>query len=110
YTREFKDPVFVQDPERRCFICKTMLFENVRAAASRRGFKNLLDGTNLDDSKENRPIFAVPKEFGVKWPLVEAGLGTADVQQLLKYLGFGRYARPHYSCSAWEVDLGAAAE
>ncbi|MHB0976104.1 MAG: adenine nucleotide alpha-hydrolase family protein [Candidatus Aquicultorales bacterium] len=106
HTEEYKDPVFIEkDTVERCFVCKTELFSTLRRVAERYGFENLVDGTNVDDSLEDRPVFEVQRRFGVKWPLVEAGITGGDVVAILKKLGLAKFAGPHYSCSAWEIDL-----
>lgn len=105
YTEEYRNPDFINEPDRRCFTCKAELFENLKRLAAENGFNCLVDGTNFDDSKEERPTFAVARGYGIKWPLVEAEIGTSDVESLLKQMGLNDFIRPHYSCSAWEIDL-----
>lgn len=105
YTKEYRNPEFINEPDRRCFICKAELFENLKMLAAENGFKCLVDGTNFDDSKEARPTFELAERYGVKWPLVEAEIGTSEVEYLLEQMGLNDFIRPHYSCSAWEIDL-----
>lgn len=104
-TREYADREFIENPERRCFICKTELFDHLKRFADEVSFKTLVDGTNLDDSREARPTFEVARRYGIKWPLAEAEIGTRDVELLLEHVGLKDFVRPHYSCSAWEIDL-----
>lgn len=110
YTKEYMNSEFIHNPEKRCFICKTELFEHLRRFAEEVGFKNLVDGTNLDDSKDARPIFEIARRYGIKWPLAEAEISTQDVESLLEHVGLKDFVRPHYSCSAWEIDLKNIAE
>jgi uncharacterized protein len=110
HTREYMNPEFINDPDRRCLICKAELFGHMKRLAEEAGFKNLVDGTNLDDSRETRPTFEVARKYGIKWPLVEAAINTSDVMSLLEQMGLVDFIRPHYSCSAWEMDLKALAE
>jgi len=105
HTREYTNPEFVYNPEKRCFICKAELFESLRSFANEVSFKNLVDGTNFDDSRETRPVFEISRKYGIKWPLVEAEIGTQGVTFLLEHIGLKDFVRPHYSCSAWEIDL-----
>jgi pyridinium-3,5-biscarboxylic acid mononucleotide sulfurtransferase len=104
-TMEYKNEEFINNPDKRCFICKTELFDQLRRFADQVGFKNLVDGTNLDDSRENRPVFEIARKYGIKWPLAEAEIGTYGVKLLLEVVGLKDFVRPHYSCSAWEIDL-----
>lgn len=105
YTREYKNPEFVANAERRCFICKEELFGEMKLLAEEGGYAHLVDGTNLDDVEERRPTFAVARKYGVRWPLVDAEIGASDVEALLRKSGLGGLVRPHYSCSAWDIDL-----
>ena len=99
YTKEFLHPHFIK-PKERCLLCKEELFGHLERLREKMGFQNIADGTNLDDSKEDRPVFAISEKYGVRWPLVEAGIGTSDVEALLLSLGLKEFVRPHYSCSA----------
>ena len=110
HTKEYINTEFIYNPARRCFICKTELFENLKRFADEVNFKNLVDGTNFDDSKENRAVFEISRKYGIKWPLAEAEIGTPGVKLLLEYVGLKDFVRPHYSCSAWEIDLKSIAE
>lgn len=110
YTKEYINTEFIHNPERRCFICKTELFENLKRYADEVSFPNLVDGTNFDDSKENRSVFQIARRYGIKWPLAEAEIGTPGVKLLLEYVGLKNFVRPHYSCSAWGIDLKSIAE
>ena len=42
-------PHVVENPENRCYYCKTALFSAMTAAAKRDGFTLILDGTNASD-------------------------------------------------------------
>jgi uncharacterized protein len=108
-TREYMNQEFINNPEKRCFICKTELFDHLKIFADQFGFKTLVDGTNLDDSKEARPVFEIARKYGIKWPLAEAEIGTYGVKLLLEVVGLNDFVRPHYSCSAWEIDLRSIA-
>jgi len=108
-TREYLNQEFINDPDKRCFICKAELFGHLKRLADQVGFKNLVDGTNFDDSRENRPVFEVARRYGIKWPLAEAQIGTYGVKLLLEVVGLNDFVRPHYSCSAWDIDLRSIA-
>ena len=99
YTKEFLHPDFIKHSE-RCLICKNELFSQLEKLKEKMGFRNIVDGTNFDDSKEKRPVFAILKQYKVKWPLVESKIGTSDVESLLLSLGLKQFVQPHYSCSA----------
>jgi uncharacterized protein len=110
YTNEYTNQEFICNPEKRCFICKAELFEHLSRFAREAGFKTLVDGTNLDDSKEARAVFEVARKYGIKWPLAEARISAQDVEFLLEHMGLKDFVRPHYSCSAWAIDLKNIAE
>ena len=104
YTNEYRNPEFIKHPERRCLICKEELFKNLREISLEVKLKNIADGTSCDDIQKERAIDSVSRRYGIKWPLVEAGIGTSDVMALLKQAGLEDYIRPHYtSCKPWEI-------
>ena len=59
----------------RCFHCKDELYRRLRQLADARGFAAVLDGTNADDTGDFRPGRRAAESYGVRSPLLEAGIG-----------------------------------
>lgn len=88
------------NPPDRCYLCKKRLFNVLREEASREGFRYLADGTNADDSPEDRPGMRALVEAGIASPLREARIGKADIRELGRKLGIQAKIteKPAYSC------------
>ncbi|MBY3031755.1 adenine nucleotide alpha hydrolase [Rhizobium leguminosarum] len=82
---EFSDPDYLRNPVNRCFFCKGNLYGAIAARSSRQ----VLSGTNLDDLGEYRPGLEAAKNFAVRHPFVEAGIGKQGVRQLARDAGLG---------------------
>jgi uncharacterized protein len=85
------------DP-RRCYFCKKNIFQLARNEARRRGIDTLLDGSNRDDCNDFRPGFAAIEEFGVRSPLLEAGLTKEDVRRLSRQLALPTWDKAPTTC------------
>ncbi len=97
---------FNLNPADRCYHCKKLIFNTIRAAADECGFAILADGTNADDLHEDRPGLQALRELNVRSPLAEAGLHKADVRLLAAWLCPGFAAKPAMACLATRVPTG----
>ncbi len=95
-----------QNPENRCYLCKSLMFQTIRNAAVRDGFDTLVDGTNLSDDPSNRPGFKALKEYDVISPLRLCGLEKSDVRALSAALGLISANKPSFSCIATKFPYG----
>ena len=59
----------------------------ILAAAAEDGYPILLDGTNASDAEDDRPGMRALRELGVRSPLLEAGLGKAEIRSLARERG-----------------------
>ena len=72
---EMKDANYVANPSNRCYFCKHELYTKLKAIATARGFRYVVDGNNLDDTGDYRPGRQAGTELEIRSPLIEAGLG-----------------------------------
>ena len=106
-TRELDDERFVANPPARCAYCKEAMVATLRAVASETGMMTLLDGANRDDLNDVRPGMRRASELGVQHPLVEAGLGKAEVRALARYLHLSTADKPQEACLASRIPYGS---
>lgn len=99
----FGDERFVVNPPDRCYYCKARLCDEMMAVAGRLGCQTLLDGVNNDDLADYRPGLRAADERGVRHPLLEAGLGKADVRALARSLGLAIWDKPANACLASRI-------
>lgn len=87
----------------RCFFCKHELYGRLRGLADARGFAAVLDGTNADDRGDVRPGRRAAALFGVRSPLLDAGIGKEGVRELARELGVPVAEEPASACLASRV-------
>ncbi len=103
---ELKDPRILQNPKERCYFCKHLLFSTLKEYAASRGFGAVIDGSNLDDTKEYRPGLRALQELMVVSPLMELGITKAQVRQMLKEEGLSVFSKPSSPCLATRLPYG----
>ena len=73
-TAEMEDGAFLANTKDRCYHCKLHLFDDALKIAQIRGFRNVLEGSNVDDQGDYRPGRRAIAEKRIRSPLLEAGL------------------------------------
>jgi len=97
---------FAQNPVNRCYLCKTELFNKIRAIAKEEGVENVAEGSNVDDDGDYRPGLEAVREQGVKSPLRHAGLAKAEIRALSKEMGLSVWDKPPFACLASRFPYG----
>ena len=105
-TVEFEDPRYLRNASDRCYFCKVELFRHLLPLAQREGFAHVAYGVVLDDLADFRPGHRAAAEAGVRSPLVEAGLGKADVRALSHAMGLPTWDLPASPCLSSRVPYG----
>jgi pyridinium-3,5-biscarboxylic acid mononucleotide sulfurtransferase len=90
----------------RCYHCKTELYDALAAVASERGYAALLSGANADDAGDWRPGLRAAAEHAVRHPLLEAGVGKAEVRELARRLALPSAEKPASPCLASRIPYG----
>jgi uncharacterized protein len=93
-------PQFEDNPPDRCYFCKQEILAILKQIAEKRGFKHIIEGSNLDDLGDHRPGMRALNEAGVRSPLKEAKLTKADIRELSKRLGLPTWDKPSFACLA----------
>jgi uncharacterized protein len=86
------------NPVNRCYLCKKQIFSQLLKETERRGFTNLLDGTNKDDAGDFRPGLAALEELHILSPLAIMGFTKEMVRRFSKELGLSTWDKPAYAC------------
>ena len=86
------------NPEDRCYLCKTFVFTLLKEIAKHRGFSNIADGTNLDDTKDHRPGMKALEELNVLSPLLKNRFTKNDIRQASREMGLYTWEKPAYAC------------
>jgi uncharacterized protein len=105
-TRELDNPDYARNPANRCFFCKEELFATLAPIAEREGFRWLAYGANRDDLGDHRPGMESARRRGVRAPLIEAGLGKAEIRELSRALGLPTWDKPSFACLSSRFQYG----
>ncbi len=105
-TDQLQDPGFRGNPRDRCYRCKARLLDAMGAQARERGCAALVDGANADDLADHRPGMRAAAERGVAHPLLDAGVGKAQVRRLARRLGLAAWDAPQQACLASRFPYG----
>ncbi len=91
------------NPENRCYLCKTAIFNEICNATEADGFSLILDGTNASDDVDDRPGMRVLAELSVLSPLRICGFKKSDVRTIARENGLPVADKPSYACLATRV-------
>jgi len=105
-TYEMDRPGYVENSPRRCYHCKTELYDLLSALARERGFARVVDGCNLDDLGDHRPGRVAAGEHGVRSPLVEAELTKEEIRALSQERGLPTWDKPAMACLSSRIPYG----
>jgi len=107
-THEMQEERYVSNPPDRCFYCKRELYSVCWGVAEQRGFSHILNGTNADDLGDWRPGLEAARKASVHAPLLECGIGKADVRLLAAALNLPNHDKPALACLASRIPYGTS--
>ncbi len=97
---------FSSNPPDRCYFCKTHILRKILETARSHGISYVLEGSNLDDTRDYRPGFKAVQEMGAKSPLMEHGFTKAEIRVLSKAAGLGTWDKQSMACLASRIPYG----
>ncbi|HWQ13375.1 MAG TPA: ATP-dependent sacrificial sulfur transferase LarE [Roseiflexaceae bacterium] len=105
-THEIDDPGYAANAPDRCYYCKKTLFTELEPIARERGLAAIVYGAMADDLGGHRPGHRAAHEFHVRSPLIEAGIGKAEIRELARRLGLPNWNKPSYACLSSRIAYG----
>ncbi len=102
-TGETKDRDYQLNDARRCYHCKTHLFEALKRQYSA---ATIVTGTNADDLQDYRPGLEAAAEHQVRAPLAELGFGKSIVRTLAQFWDLPIAEKPASPCLASRIAYG----
>lgn len=105
-SHEMANPDYANNPENRCYHCKTELYSLLRQIAKHEGFAHIVDGTNADDMKDHRPGKKAALEKEVESPLQDLGFTKDDIRAASRQLNLKTSDKPAFSCLASRFPYG----
>jgi uncharacterized protein len=106
-THELEDERYVANDFNRCYFCKTELFGHLVPLAEQHNLRYIAYGVNKDDDGDFRPGQKAAREFGVRGPLKEAGMGKHEIRAVARLLGVPVWDKPAMACFSSRIPYGS---
>lgn len=75
---------FTKNTNKRCFLCRELMYNQIKQVANEKGYEIIADGTNITDLLDDRPGILVNYANNICSPLVKAGIESEEVHRYLK--------------------------
>ena len=105
-TEEMNNSSYVANDIRRCFYCKTELYNHLGSIAKEFNYKYIANGANLDDLSDYRPGMKAAKNYNVVSPLVESCFSKNDIRIASRTLKLSTWDKPAQPCLASRIPYG----
>lgn len=106
-TSEMALDAYRENDRNRCYWCKHTLFDVCEQVAGELGFTQVAYGYTADDVGEHRPGHRAASEFGVRSPLLEAGLRKAEIRAVAQELALEVWDKPAAPCLSSRIPYGS---
>jgi uncharacterized protein len=105
-ARELNDERIARNDRLRCYWCKYLRMGRLKELAAQWGFSHVVEGSQADDAKEDRPGERAIREHGLLSPLAMADLDKKQVRALSAAMGLVTADTPSSACLASRVPRG----
>ncbi len=106
HTNELEDERYVSNDLNRCYFCKNELFSKLEPLAKQHNLRYIAYGINTDDDGDFRPGQRAAREFSVRGPLKEAGMGKREIRAVARLLGVPVWDKPAMACFSSRIPYG----
>ena len=106
-THELEDERYAANDFNRCYYCKTELFTQLEPLAKQYNLHHIAYGVNKDDDGDFRPGQRAAREFSVRGPLKEAGMGKREIRAVARLLGVPVWDKPAMACFSSRIPYGS---
>jgi pyridinium-3,5-biscarboxylic acid mononucleotide sulfurtransferase len=106
-THELEDERYIANDFNRCYFCKTELFTQLEPLAKQYNLQHIAYGVNKDDDGDFRPGQRAAREFSVRGPLKEAGMGKREIRAVARLLGVPVWNKPAMACFSSRIPYGS---
>src|SRR4030088_1703536 len=105
-TDEVELDAYAHNNPDRCFHCKEELFDKLEPVQRELGLEHLAYGATADDAGDHRPGHGSAVRRGVRFPLLEAGMGKPEIRAAARQLGLPNWNKPSFACLSSRVPHG----
>src|SRR5882672_1842106 len=105
-TDEVELEAYARNNPDRCFHCKEELFDKLEPVQRQLGLDHLAYGATADDAGDHRPGHGSAIRRGVRFPLLEAGMGKPEIRAAARQLGLPNWNKPSFACLSSRIPHG----
>jgi pyridinium-3,5-biscarboxylic acid mononucleotide sulfurtransferase len=105
-TSEVELEAYTRNNPDRCFHCKEELFDKLEPIQRELGLDHLAYGATADDAEDHRPGHGSAVRRGVRFPLLEAGMGKSEIRAAARTLGLPNWNKPSFACLSSRIPHG----
>jgi pyridinium-3,5-biscarboxylic acid mononucleotide sulfurtransferase len=105
-THELELEAYTRNHPDRCFHCKEELFETLEPVRRELELEHLAYGATADDAGDHRPGHGSAVRRGVRFPLLESGMGKPDIRAAARGLGLPNWNKPSFACLSSRIPHG----
>ena len=105
-SNELDDERYTANDLNRCYFCKNELFSQLEPLARQHNLRYIAYGINKDDEGDFRPGQRAAREFHVRGPLNEAGMGKVEIRAVARLLGVPVWNKPAMACFSSRIAYG----
>jgi uncharacterized protein len=105
-TGELELDAYARNNPDRCFHCKEELFDKLEPVQRELGLGHLAYGATADDAGDHRPGHGSAIRRGVRFPLLEAGMGKPEIRAAARALGLPNWNKPSFACLSSRIPHG----
>lgn len=106
-THEFEDENYLKNDGRRCYFCKSELFDKMREYALANHVSTLAYGAIADDLADTTRVgHLAAKEYAVVAPLQDAGLAKSEIRELSRRRNLPTAEKASFACLASRFPMG----
>ena len=105
-TEEVERADYQANNPNRCFFCKDELYTRLTGLAEEEGYTYVANGANVDDLGDFRPGLNAAEKYGVRSPMVEAGLTKEEIRALSREMQLPAWDKPAQACLSSRIPYG----
>src|SRR5467141_5199209 len=105
-TNEVELEAYARNNPDRCFHCKEELFDTLEPVQRELGLDHLAYGATADDADDHRPGHGSAVRRGVRFPLLEAGMGKSEIRAAARRLGLPNWNKASFACLSSRIPHG----
>jgi len=105
-TNEVELEAYARNHPDRCFHCKEELFETLEPVRRDLGLDLIAYGATADDADDHRPGHGSAVRRGIRFPLLEAGMGKPEIRAAARKLGLPNWNKASFACLSSRIPHG----